>query len=138
MSSRAVRVGVIGTGGIARTHLKALASLPNVELAGLCDLDAARLAAAASTWGGPTTRTFDDYRRMLNEVRPDGVWVLVSVPATYAVTADCLERGFDALQEKPPGLTTDETRAPARRASTLMAAPPRAKLATICGVTSAG
>ena len=111
MSPNAVRVGVIGTGGIARTHLKALASLPGVELAGLCDLDAGRLATAASTWGGPTTRTFGDYRRMLDEVRPDGVWVLVSVPATYAVTADCLARGFDVLLEKPPGLTTDETRA---------------------------
>jgi len=47
---------------------------------------------------------------MLDEVRPDGVWVLVSVPATFAVSAECLRRGFDTLLEKPPGLRTEETR----------------------------
>jgi predicted dehydrogenase len=110
MPNGRVRVGVIGTGGIARTHLKALAALPDVELAGLCDLDAGRLAAAQATWGEPTTRAFADYAQMLEEVRPDGVWVLVSVPATFRVAGDCLRRGFDTLLEKPPGLTTDETR----------------------------
>jgi predicted dehydrogenase len=105
-----VRVAVIGTGGIARVHLGALRALPAVELAALCDLDAPRLHAAAARWGTPQTRTFADYRRMLDDVRPDGVWVLVSVPATFAVAAECLRRGFDTLLEKPPGLRTDETR----------------------------
>lgn len=110
MVIKQVRVGVIGTGGIARVHLAALKALPGVELAGLCDLDEARLATAAATWGSAGTRTFADYHQMLDEVRPDGVWVLVSVPATFTVTAECLRRGFDTILEKPPGLSTAETR----------------------------
>ena len=105
-----VRVAVIGTGGIATVHLRALRALPAVDLAALCDRDAARLRVAAERWGTPETRTFTDYRRMLDEVRPDAVWVLVSVPATFAVAAECLRRGFDTVLEKPPGLRTDETR----------------------------
>src|SRR5436309_1353008 len=84
--------------------------MPEVEVAALCDLDEDRLRAAAAQWGTPETRTYADFRRMLDEVRPDGVWVLVSVPATFAVTAECLRRGFDTLLEKPPGLRTEETR----------------------------
>jgi predicted dehydrogenase len=105
-----VRIAIIGTGGIARTHLRALTSLPEVQLAALCDLEEGRLHEAARTWGRPETRTYTDFRRMLDEVRPDGVWVLVSVPATFEVTAECLRRGFDTMLEKPPGLCTDETR----------------------------
>lgn len=41
-SGETVRLAVIGTGGIARTHLRALTSMPDVELAALCDLDAGR------------------------------------------------------------------------------------------------
>ena len=105
-----IRVGVIGTGGIARVHLAALRSLPKVDLAALCDTDPDRLAAAMARWGGPETRPFADYRQMLDDVRPDAVWVLVSVPATFAVTAECLRRGVDTMLEKPPGLRTSETR----------------------------
>ena len=47
---------------------------------------------------------------MLDEVRPDGVWVLVSVPSTFAVAAECLRRGVATLLEKPPGLSTGEAR----------------------------
>jgi predicted dehydrogenase len=108
--SERVRVGVVGTGGIARVHLAALRALPEVDLVGLCDSDAGRLAGAMARWGGPQTRPFADVRRLLDGVRPDAVWVLVSVPATFAVAAECLRRGVDTVLEKPPGLSTAETR----------------------------
>jgi len=109
-SGRPVRVAVIGTGNIARLHLRALTAMPDVEVAALCDVNESALAAAAAQWGSPATHTYTDLRRLLDEVRPDGVWVLVSVPATFAVAAECLRCGFPTLLEKPPGLRTDETR----------------------------
>jgi len=53
MGEDRVRVGVVGTGGIARTHLRALRALPDVELAALCDMDEKRLGEAAAQWGTP-------------------------------------------------------------------------------------
>jgi virulence factor len=111
MSKERLRVGVIGTGGIARVHLAALGALPDVDLAALCDRDPGRLTAAATRWGARQTRAYTDFRQMLDEVRPDAVWVLVSVPATFAVTSECLSRGVPTLLEKPPGLRTAETQA---------------------------
>src|SRR5258706_6133681 len=63
---RKLRAALIGTGAIAREHLAALATLPGVEVGGVCDLSPARAEATAERFG--LERWYTDHRRMLADV----------------------------------------------------------------------
>ena len=103
-----MRVGVIGTGRIAAgSHLPCLAKFPDVELI-LCDVDGARLQTIADKFSIRETRS--DYRQMLAQDKLDAVFVLTPSTATYGVSKDCLAAGVNTLMEKPPGMSTAETR----------------------------
>src|SRR5262249_16962760 len=64
-----LRVAVIGCGYFATNHLNAWRRLPDVEIAGVCDLDAGKARRAAERFGA--ARWFADAAAMLDEVRPD-------------------------------------------------------------------
>lgn len=65
-----LRLGFLGTGGIAGAHLKNLQTFGEVKLAAHCDLDAGRAAEAAATYGG---RAYTDYRGMFDTANLDAV-----------------------------------------------------------------
>lgn len=103
-----LRVAVIGAGRIAAgSHLPCLARFPDVELV-LCEVDDARLRSVAGQFG--VRETYRDHREVLAGARPDAVFVLTPPPVTYGVARDCLAAGVPTLMEKPPGMTTAETR----------------------------
>ena len=54
-----IRVGIIGLGGIARSHAAAIAELDNVEIVAVADLFADKRAEFMEKWGWPrgTRRT---------------------------------------------------------------------------------
>lgn len=97
-----LRAAFIGTGAIAREHLAALKALPHVEVAGLCDLSAARAEATAERFGVP--RWYTDHHRMLEEVAPDLVHLTTPPPSHYPLARECLLGGFNVLCEKPISL----------------------------------
>ena len=98
-----VRVGLIGTGGIAGHHLKELASLgpETVRVVALCDISEERVRAAAEGFEG--TRVFTDHRRMFDDATEDLDVVYVCVPPFAHDTAEQLaaERGLHLFVEKP-------------------------------------
>lgn len=61
--SAPIRIGLIGCGGIAQSHLRALAQLPQFKLAATCDVDLTRAEAAATEHGAEAA--FDDYHKLL-------------------------------------------------------------------------
>ena len=57
------RVAMIGAGSMANNvHYPSLASFPDVEFAGICDLDEGRLAQTADAYR--IGRRYTDYRKM--------------------------------------------------------------------------
>jgi len=96
---RTFKAALIGTGAIAREHLGALAEMPNVEIAGVCDLSAAIARMTAERFG--VRRWYTDHRRMIEEVQPDLVHVTTPPISHSALTRWCLENGFNVLCEKP-------------------------------------
>jgi predicted dehydrogenase len=95
-----INVGLIGTGGRCRHLMPALARVPNVRLAALCDvyepnLEQARPLADANAF---TTR---DYRAILN--RNDIHAVLIAAPDHWHVpmTVAACAAGKDVYVEKP-------------------------------------
>ena len=61
-----VRIGFIGTGGIAGMHLGLLPDIERAELVAYADIQIERAQAAADRCGG---RAYGDYREMLDRGR---------------------------------------------------------------------
>ena len=104
-----VRVGLIGAGGMANmVHYPSLEEMNDVEMAGLCDLDRGKARKTAKRFGIPAVYT--DYRRMLDEVKPHAVYVLMPPHHLFDIAVDVMSRGHDLFIEKPPGLNAIQNR----------------------------
>jgi predicted dehydrogenase len=103
------RVAMIGAGKMAnRVHCPSLASFPDVEIAAICDLDQQRLRTTADKYG--VSRRYTDYRKMIEEVAPDAVYVIGPPEVMYPHWVWCLQQGQNLYIEKPMGLTTHQAR----------------------------
>lgn len=110
-----IRIAVIGAGGLAtREHYPALASCDDVELVGACDLDPERLAAVAERFG--IEATFADYQQMIEQTAPDAVYVILRPHHAFDPAVFCLQAGLHMFIEKPPGVSSYQTRALAQLA----------------------
>jgi myo-inositol 2-dehydrogenase/D-chiro-inositol 1-dehydrogenase len=103
-----VRVGFVGTGGIAQTHLEALSRIAGAQLVAFCDVDAARAESAAARFGG---RAYTDYAQMLREEPLDALYVCVPPHAHGEVEQLAAERGIHLFVEKPVARTLECARA---------------------------
>ena len=102
-----MKVAVIGAGNIAEKHLEVLQAFSDVEVAAISSRGHPRIDALAERFG--IREKFNDYRKMLDTVSVDAVFVLVSAMQIVPVAAECLQRGIPTLLEKPPGLSARET-----------------------------
>jgi virulence factor len=99
-----VRVAIIGAGRMANSvHYPSLASFEDVEIAAICDLAEGPLHATADAYG--VQRRYTDYRAMVEEVAPQGVYAIGQPHLMYDVWLWCLRRGLPLYIEKPMGLT---------------------------------
>lgn len=113
-----IRVGFIGAGRHAvRAHYPSLACFPDVELKAVCDLDRERLRSTGDRYG--IDYRFKDYRDMLETVSLDAVYVVMSpVPTGFyahaepmtSIVVECLKHGLHVFVEKPPGVSSSDTR----------------------------
>jgi len=90
------RIGVAGVGSLGRHHARILGSLEGVEMAGVYDVDSARVEAVAGEHGLPVCRTLEE---LLD--RTHALVVAVPTRAHEEVAVAALERGIDVLIEKP-------------------------------------
>lgn len=111
-----VTLSLIGAGGMANGfHYPSLVAFPDVRIAGLCDLDTHKLEETARKFG--ISRTFTDYRDMLDQTKPDAVYVLMPPHVIFDVAMDVLSRGHHLFVEKPPAVTTYQTQSLAKAAT---------------------
>lgn len=101
-----IRVAVVGAGYFAAFHLEAWRRIEGADLAAVCDIDAAAVAAAAD--GAPA---FTDLETMLETVRPD-LLDIATPPATHpAIVATAAARGIAMVCQKPLAPTFAEAEA---------------------------
>lgn len=100
---RKTRVGVIGVGHVGQHHARIYRELPGVELAGIADIDPARLQEVKRVAEAPV---FQDYRELFGHV--DGVSLAVPTHLHAQIARECLDRGVDVLVEKPMAQTLEE------------------------------
>ena len=94
MTRRPVRVGVIGTGGIARTHLEGYRSA-GVDIVALCDVDAIVLAERQQSW--EVAAGYTDYHDLLADPDVDAVSVCTPNATHHAITLDAARSGKHVL-----------------------------------------
>jgi predicted dehydrogenase len=97
-SVRDVRVAVIGAGGIAARHIGNLLAVPGAQLVGVADLELERATAEAARGGA---QPFQDWRRMLDDVRPDALLICVPPFGHGEPELGAIERGIPFFVEKP-------------------------------------
>jgi predicted dehydrogenase len=97
-----VRVGIIGTGGIAQGHIRRLLANPNAEITALCDIREQALAKTVERY--PELKEipqFADFRDMIAAGNLDAVEICTPHTTHYEQTMTCLDNGLHVLSEKP-------------------------------------
>jgi len=105
-----VRIGIIGTGGIARNrHIPSFKAQPDVDIVAAADVVADSLNEVGAKFAIPNL--YSDYRDMIAKESLDGV--VICTPNKYHAPAaiDALNAGVHVLCEKPMALDPAEGRA---------------------------
>jgi predicted dehydrogenase len=96
---KTVKLGLIGAGGIAQAHNRAIADLPEVEIVAVSDVVEENARRTANQWG--IAHVFADYQEMLQMDELDGVLVCTPTAVHAAPTIAALRAGKHVLCEKP-------------------------------------
>ena len=109
MASCPLRLGVLGCGRVfQRFHLPALARVPSLHLAAVCDPDPESLERASDR--SPPPRSFRTPADLLRDPGLDAVLILTP-PESHADTAiHSFEAGLHVLVEKPMALQSGDAR----------------------------
>ncbi|MEM8679923.1 MAG: Gfo/Idh/MocA family oxidoreductase [Planctomycetota bacterium] len=100
----AIKVGIIGAGGMAQYHVRGFKQA-GAELVAIADVDRAAAARAAEEYGIPTVH--DDVAQLL-AADLDAVSVIVPNKFHAPLTIQALQAGKHVFCEKPPALNADE------------------------------
>jgi predicted dehydrogenase len=105
-----LRIGVIGCGGMATSHMNALVAMlesDNIEIAAVCDIYTTRLDKAVDLTKG---KPIKDYRTLLDMKDID--YVLIATPEHwhYKMTVDAIDAGKHIYVEKPMTHTIEDAK----------------------------
>ena len=119
-----IRVLMIGAGAMANSvHYPSLESFPDVEFAGICELENNRLQSTADRYYVPAEQRFlsqgsNGYQTAVAAVDPDAIYAIGPPNIMYPVWKWCLEQGRHLYIEKPMGLSLHQARSLAHLADT--------------------
>jgi predicted dehydrogenase len=91
-----LKVGVVGVGYFGWFHVEKFASIRDVELVGVADIDETRARHVADHF---STRPYADYRDLFDKIQ--AVSIAVPTTAHFQVARDFIDHGIDVLLEKP-------------------------------------
>lgn len=102
-----LKIGIIGSGGIARGHVRAYLNSPDVEVVGVADIVPGKAEAFIQERGLEGAKAFTDHRELL-EMGVDAVSVCTPNVAHHQTTVDALNAGVHVLVEKPLSVTLEQ------------------------------
>lgn len=112
------KIAIVGSGYMAQEHAKAFASLPNVEIVGVCGRSRARAEALAATYGVPV---YDSVATLHAGTQADAVVVAVNELSARDVCLAAFAHPWLCFLEKPVGVDlpqAEEITTAAKRAGT--------------------
>jgi len=103
--SDVLSVGIIGAGGIAQSHMRAIEENDNIRLAAVMDVDAARAEASAVKYGG---RAYSSLESLLEDPEVEAVHVCTPHSFHGDQVVAAAKAGKHVMVEKPMALTLSE------------------------------
>ncbi len=109
-TSRKLRIGIIGTGWIAGSHMNAYKHQPDVEIVAGADLVPGKAEAFFKAWGLENVKCYPSHKEMLDDesLALDAVSVCTYNRQHAEPTIYALKKGVNVLLEKPMCVTTEE------------------------------
>ncbi|MBB3111065.1 putative dehydrogenase [Paenibacillus phyllosphaerae] len=104
---KTIKVGIIGSGGIAGAHAAAYRKLPFVEIVAVADIIPGRAAQFIEKHGLTDTQPFDHPDELL-KLELDGVSICTPNASHCRTSVDALRAGKHVLLEKPMSVTLQE------------------------------
>jgi predicted dehydrogenase len=114
-----LRVGILGTGGIAAAHVKSLQKLPGVSVVGLCNHHLEKAEQFNAKHCGSAADCYSNFAEMLDRTPMDALHVCIPPGAHGGEAEAAAARGIHLFLEKPIALTIE-------RAESIVAAVHRA------------
>jgi predicted dehydrogenase len=111
---RAVKVGIVGAGGISQSHCRAISEIQGTEIVAIADIFRDKAEKSAKKWNIP--HVYEDYHEMLAREDIEAVLVTTYNQAHRAPTVDALKAGKHVLCEKPMAATLEDAAAMTRAA----------------------
>lgn len=104
-----LRVLLVGAAFSADLHMDGYSRIPGrVEIAGICDKDAARIEALAKRYAISGYRAFDDFNRAIEETDCDLVDICMPNFLHHPVAMEALKKGRHIICEKPLAATLED------------------------------
>ena len=98
-----MKYALIGCGRIAVNHMKAVQN-NGLELAAVCDVIPEQMEALLTKHGlekDQTVARYTDYRKMVEEIRPELVGIATESGAHAGIALFCIDHGVHCIIEKP-------------------------------------
>ena len=108
-ATKKLKVGIIGTGWIAESHIQQYNVMPDVEVVAMADLIPGKAEAFKEKWGVKgDVHFYPDHKSMIDNEELDAVSVYTYNAPHAECTISALEQGVHVLLEKPMCVTLDE------------------------------
>lgn len=108
-ASKKVKIGIIGTGWIAESHISAYKNMPDVEIVAMADLVPGKAEAFAKKFGVENCRFYEsDEALIAAEKDLDGVSICTYNGTHASCAINALNAGINVMLEKPFTVTLDE------------------------------
>lgn len=104
--TKKIRIGIVGVGSIANTHIQAYLKVENIELVAFCDINEERLKFMQKEYG--VTKGYTSLMTMLENEELDAVNVCTWNNAHASCSIMALNHGVNVLCEKPMAMNTKE------------------------------
>ena len=100
-----LKVGIIGLGGIARSHCDSIAHLDNVQVVAIADLFEEKRQEYMDEYAIP--KGYQTHHELLKDDEIDAVAVVLGHQLHHQLTVDACNAGKHVLVEKPMALSLD-------------------------------
>ena len=108
-TSRIMKVGIVGTGWIAESHIESYLQMPDVQIVAAADWVESKAEKFMERYGVKGVHFYKDHKEMIdNEPDLDAISVCTFNTQHAAPTIYALEHGINVLLEKPFTVTLDE------------------------------
>jgi predicted dehydrogenase len=105
-----LRMGVIGVGGIANTHIKGIMRSDNLELVAIADIQEPFLAKCGETYGVSSENRHLDYKELLQREDIDAVSICTPNISHFEIAKQAILSNKPFLLEKPIAMNEAEAR----------------------------